>query len=325
MESVLTLPEKIKEGMQLYDKRFAESLSSEADTIVRASEHVVKNSGKRLRPLLLMTVASAYGAITEEVVNGAVFIEQLHVSTLLHDDVVDESLERRGQPSLNAVYGNKKAVLVGDYILANAMISALMTGEKAIVHRLAFLGKQLTEGELMQMDAAELLDTSESFYYKVIERKTASLIKVSMEIGAILAGVESEEVISRLGEAGRLLGLAFQIRDDIFDYMPTNSVGKPAGNDLKEHKMTLPLIFALNKGTQEAQKALRVLRHSELSPEQIRFLVAFTRKSGGIEYAEEKMAAFSEEAKSILKEVLPQGEALELLLEICDYIIEREK
>lgn len=319
------LPPFIEEGMTRFDELYLEALDSVSPTISRGLTHIASNAGKRIRPLILMLVASSYTPLTDRIINGAVFVELLHVATLIHDDVVDMSLERRGAPSTNALLGNQKAVLFGDYILANAIMQAVMTEDLAVVGRLARLGRVLSEGELLQADVAELGNYSENEYFQIIDRKTASLIVASAEIGLILAGQRDSGQLHLLSLAAEKLGLAFQIKDDIFDYLPTPQLGKPGGNDLREHKVTLPLIYALNSGRKEALKAQKTLRHNVLSHEQITYLIDFAIRNGGIEYAEEKMQSLLAESKTIFTQVLPQGESLEQLLLLCDYVGQRKK
>lgn len=311
--------------MARFDELYLQALESVSSTISRGLDHLAGNSGKRIRPLILMLVSSSYTPLTDKIISGAVFVELLHVATLIHDDVVDMSMERRGTLSTNALMGNQKAVLFGDYILANAIMQAVMTEDLAVVGRLARLGRMLSEGELLQADTAELGNYSEKAYFQIIDRKTASLIVTSAEIGSLLAGQRDPEHLHRLSTAAEKLGMAFQIKDDIFDYLPTPHLGKPSGNDLKEHKVTLPLIHALNSGTKEAQKAEKILRHQELSSSQIAYLIDFTIRSGGIEYAEGIMRGLLEESKAIFREVLPEGVSREQLLLLCDYVAERKK
>lgn len=322
---IKVLPQEVIEAREQFLALYYSSLESVSPTLTKAIEKLKQQQGKQIRPLLLILVGHSYGAITPELLNGAVFIELLHVSSLIHDDVVDESYERRGQPSMNALFGNRKAVLIGDYVLATSMSRAILTQNHQVLFKLSTLGQYLAEGELMQMDTAELGDYSEERYYEIVKCKTASLMEASMQIGAVLAGEEDYEKIGRIGEAALLMGTAFQIRDDIFDYLPTKHLGKPVGLDLKEHKVTLPLIHALNKGTKEAEKVRKLLRHTELSDKHIAYIVDFTIRNGGIEYAQQKMIEMIESAKEILGEVIAPGESLESLYFLADYIIARNK
>lgn len=320
------MPEDIQKALLRFDELYFDSIESIAPTILKAVELLHRQKSKQIRPLLLMLTAKSFGRIDDQVVRGSIFIELLHVSTLVHDDVIDESLQRRGVASMNAVFDNRKAVLIGDYLLATAMVQAIETDNYHILTQLTRLGQVLSEGELIQMDTAELGDYSEQRYIDIIDRKTASLIESSMVIGALIAGVEDDsETMIGLRRAGRLLGRAFQIRDDIFDYAPTNELGKPAGQDIAEHKVTLPLIYALQQESKERDKVLKLLRHEELSRSEIRFITDFAHRMGGIEYATERMSAMVEEAKRLLMQVIPPSESREAILTVADYITTRER
>ena len=319
------MPQEIQEALKQFEEAYLGSIRSIAPTIVKATELLSRQTAKQVRPLLLLLTANCFGPITEEVINGSTFIELLHVSTLVHDDVVDESGHRRGVPSMNAVFGNHKAVLIGDYLLANAMMQAVHTNNKQILLQLATLGKTLSEGELLQMDTAELGEYSEERYLEIIDRKTASLIESSMMVGALLAKVSDAETLQKIEQAGQLLGRAFQIRDDIFDYQPTVQLGKPSGQDIAEHKITLPLIYALQQESKECDKVLKLLRHEQLRRDEITFIIDFATRMGGIEYASKRMVEMIEEAKSLLAAGLPPCESRDGLIMVADYIATREK
>lgn len=319
------MPQEIQEALKQFEEAYLGSIRSIAPTIVKATELLSQQTAKQVRPLLLLLTANCFGPITEEVIKGSTFIELLHVSSLVHDDVVDESGHRRGVPSMNAVFGNHKAVLIGDYLLANAMMQAVQTNNKQILLQLATLGKNLSEGELLQMDTAELGEYSEERYLEIIDRKTASLIESSMLVGALLAGVSDTETLQKIEQAGQLLGRAFQIRDDIFDYQPTAQLGKPSGQDIAEHKITLPLIYALQQESKERDKVLKLLRHEQLRRDEIAFVIDFATRMGGIEYASKQMEGIIEEAKSLLVASLPVCESREALILVADFIATRNK
>lgn len=319
------MPQEIQEALKQFEEAYLGSIRSIAPTIVKATELLSRQTAKQVRPLLLLLTANCFGPITEEVIKGSTFIELLHVSSLVHDDVVDESGHRRGVPSMNAVFGNHKAVLIGDYLLANAMMQAVQTNNKQILLQLATLGKNLSEGELLQMDTAELGEYSEERYLEIIDRKTASLIESSMLVGALLTGVSDTETLQKIEQAGRLLGRAFQIRDDIFDYQPTAQLGKPSGQDIAEHKITLPLIYALQQESKERDKVLKLLRHEQLRRDEIAFVIDFATRMGGIEYASKQMEGMIEEAKSLLVASLPVCESREALILVADFIATRNK
>ena len=324
------LPAFISGAMKEFDDSYLRALESNAPTLASALLHLQKGKGKQIRPLIVFLVANAFGAGSdparwEKVMNGAISIELLHLASLIHDDVIDESPTRRGQASFYALLGSHKAVLFGDYILSHAFTRALLVGSRTMAMTLAELGLQLSEGELLQEDISELSVTTEEQYFEVISRKTASLIKAAFKVGADTAGVTDPETLGLIESASEKIGLAFQIKDDIFDYLPTPGLGKPAGNDLREHKVTLPLIFALGTDTSDARKAAKLLKKKELNHAEIEFLVSFARKSGGIEYAQGRMARLIDEAKRDLESALPDGEDLRALLSLADYIVFREK
>lgn len=319
------LPEDIAGISDRIDQLMGETLESDSPSLRHAVELFRRHPGKRLRPMLMGIVASAFGEISDRVVRGGTFIEMIHVATLIHDDVIDDSDMRRGTKALHVLFGNRKAVLMGDYILSKAILLAVQMEEPLVLEILSHVGESLTEGELMQDDASQLAETSEEWYYDIIRRKTASLLSASATLGAILAGRKDDETTLEIHEATLRLGMAFQIRDDIFDYLPTPELGKPAGNDLREHKVTLPLIYALEHSGRKGERARRVLRQSELSDEDIRFLTHFAIEYGGIDYAEQQMHRLLSEAKEHYARVIPEGCSLDLLHRLCDYIAEREK
>lgn len=319
------MPKSIPEAIQRFDELYFEAIESATPTLYKATQLLHQQTSKHIRPLLLTLVANCFAPVTDRIIRGSVFIELLHVSTLIHDDVVDESNLRRGVPSMNAIFDNQKAVLIGDYLLSSAMTQAIELDNKTILKYLALLGKNLSEGELLQMDTAELGDFSEERYLDIIDHKTASLIEVSMQVGAVLAGQEDEKMQMAMRKAGNLLGRAFQIKDDIFDYLPSSKLGKPSGQDLREHKVTLPLIYALNCGGKQAEKVLKLLRHEQLTREEVAYIIDFSEKKGGISYAQDQMTQMTEEAKSIFLDSLPDCQSRTALLWVADYIINRDK
>lgn len=322
---MLMLPQSIRDGMNRFDEIYYSSLESISPTLTRAVEILKKGEGKHIRPILLLLVGGSFAPITDRLINGGVFIEMFHLSTLIHDDIVDESNIRRGQPSMNAVFGNHKAVLIGDYVLATSMIQAMLTDNKEVINHLVHLGQYLSEGEIFQMDLAELGNYSEDDYFKVIQRKTSSLLKACMQIGASLSGVESREIKEQIGLAGDYLGTAFQIRDDIFDFIPTKHLGKPAGQDIREHKVTLPLIYALKQDNKEAEKVKKILRHRDLNDDEVRYIIDFVIRMKGIDYATKVMQQLIDDAKLILQDTIPEGENKEALMNIADYIGNRNR
>lgn len=302
---------------------FNQSLSHEDGLLGSALEHIRKRAGKRMRPILILLMARNFGQITDVTQNAAVGLELLHTASLVHDDVVDESEERRGQASVNATYDNKVAVLVGDYILSTALLCVAHTHSEQIVTYLAELGRTLSDGEILQLSNIGRKDISEDVYYDVIKQKTAALFEACAGIGALSSGASEEDVMAAK-QFGQNLGIIFQIRDDIFDYYDSREIGKPTGNDMAEGKLTLPVIHAVNNGGDEDMKrlALKVKDHS-VTAEEIASLVDYTKRMGGIEYAEKRMWEFHAEAQRFLDERVGQQEIKEALQAYLDFVIKR--
>lgn len=302
---------------------FNQSLSHEDGLLGSALEHIRKRAGKRMRPILILLMARNFGQITDVTQNAAVGLELLHTASLVHDDVVDESEERRGQASVNATYDNKVAVLVGDYILSTALLCVARTHSEQIVTYLAELGRTLSDGEILQLSNIGRKDISEDVYYDVIKQKTAALFEACAGIGALSSGASEEDVMAAK-QFGQNLGIIFQIRDDIFDYYDSKEIGKPTGNDMAEGKLTLPVIHAVNNGGDEDMKrlALKVKDHS-VTAEEIASLVDYTKRMGGIEYAEKRMWEFHAEAQRFLEERVGQQEIKEALQAYLDFVIKR--
>lgn len=302
---------------------FNQLLSHEDGLLGSALEHIRKRAGKRMRPILILLMARNFGQITDVTQNAAVGLELLHTASLVHDDVVDESEERRGQASVNATYDNKVAVLVGDYILSTALLCVARTHSEQIVTYLAELGRTLSDGEILQLSNIGRKDISEDVYYDVIKQKTAALFEACAGIGALSSGASEEDVMAAK-QFGQNLGIIFQIRDDIFDYYDSKEIGKPTGNDMAEGKLTLPVIHAVNNGGDEDMKrlALKVKDHS-VTAEEIASLVDYTKRMGGIEYAEKRMWEFHAEAQRFLDERVGQQEIKEALQAYLDFVIKR--
>ncbi|MBD9246284.1 MULTISPECIES: polyprenyl synthetase family protein [unclassified Prevotella] len=302
---------------------FNQSLSHEDGLLGSALEHIRKRAGKRMRPILILLMARNFGQITDVTQNAAVGLELLHTASLVHDDVVDESEERRGQASVNATYDNKVAVLVGDYILSTALLCVARTHSEQIVTYLAELGRTLSDGEILQLSNIGRKDISEDVYYDVIKQKTAALFEACAGIGALSSGASEDDVMAAK-QFGQNLGIIFQIRDDIFDYYDSKEIGKPTGNDMAEGKLTLPVIHAVNNGGDEDMKrlALKVKDHS-VTAEEIASLVDYTKRMGGIEYAEKRMWEFHAEAQRFLDERVGQQEIKEALQAYLDFVIKR--
>ncbi len=304
---------------------FNQSLSHEDGLLGSALEHIRKRAGKRMRPMLILLMAKNFGTINEATQNAAVGLELLHTASLVHDDVVDESEERRGQASVNATYDNKVAVLVGDYILSTALLCVARTHSEQIVTYLAELGRTLSDGEILQLSNIGRKDISEDVYYDVIKQKTAALFEECAGIGALSSGASVEDV-EAANQVGHKLGIIFQIRDDIFDYYDSTEIGKPTGNDMVEGKLTLPVIYAVNNGGNEDMRrlALKVKEHS-VSADEIAQLVDYTKQMGGIEYAERRMWEFHAHAQQFIDDRVGQPDVKAALQTYLDYVIKRTK
>ena len=281
---------------------FEKVMSHENPILNEALVHMRQRLGKMMRPILVILSARMVGRCTQEVLHAAVALEMLHTASLVHDDVVDESDRRRGQASVNARFGNKAAVLVGDYVLSMALEHAALTQSTQVVGLVAQLGQTLADGELLQLYNTQSDIIDEKSYYSVIRKKTASLFAACSQIGAILAG-GSEDDVERLRQIGQITGTCFQLRDDIFDYDDKHDVGKPAGNDMKEGKLTLPAIHAVLRGGDPEMKTLALkIRRQQASPSDIQRMVDYTRQQNGIAYAEWAMQEFQYMAAGLVSE-----------------------
>jgi octaprenyl-diphosphate synthase len=276
-----------------------------------------------MRPILMLLMAKNYGKITNVTQYSAVGLELLHTASLVHDDVVDESGERRGQASVNATYNNKVAVLVGDFILSTALLNVSFTNNQQIIEYLAELGRTLAAGEVLQLSNIDNQEISEDVYYEIIKNKTAALFEACAAIGALSANASDVEV-QKAKEFGRNLGIMFQIRDDIFDYFDSKEIGKPTGNDMAEGKLTLPVIYALNNTNFDAMVTLaQKVKARTINTDEIAVLVEFTKQAGGIDYAEKKMSEISKLCKDYLEENVKDKAVKEALTAYVDYVVRR--
>ena len=324
--SQLSLIKKPIEGyLDDFIKLFNDSLSHTDGLLSQVLEHIRSRGGKRMRPMLILLIAKNYGGITSVTQHSAVGLELLHTASLVHDDVVDESKERRGQASVNAEYNNKVAVLVGDYVLSTALLNVALTNNTHIVQSLAELGRTLSNGEILQLSNIQNSEFSEEVYYEVIKMKTAALFEACCEIGAMSANA-TEEDLEKAKSFGRNLGIIFQIRDDIFDYYDSKEIGKPTGNDMTEGKLTLPVLYALNSTDDNEMKTIaRKVKSRDVSQEEISRLVAFTKANGGIEYAEQKMLELRSQCLQFIDAESVTEEIRIALTAYIDYVIQRNK
>lgn len=319
---------KIEEPVAAEFKRFNDdferSLRSETNRLQAAIDVILSSTGKHVRPLLVLLTAKACGRVTDQSINSAVLLELLHTATLIHDDVIDETKQRRGLPSLNAIFDNRVSVLVGDYLLSTALVRSIQTGDMRIVGIISSLGRDLSEGEIKQLETADESVMDEACYMQVIHKKTASLLSACAEIGAISAQA-SAEIVAICRDFGQSLGYAFQIKDDIFDYFKEANIGKPTGNDIREGKVTLPLLYALREGRrEEADRFRAIIRSKDFTGANVEALIRFAKENGGIAYAESRMRAFRDEAVSKLS-LLPQSAAREALMMLADFVVERTR
>ena len=325
MDQLSIIKRPIKADLERFVNLFEKSLTHDYGLLAQVLDHIRQRAGKRMRPMLILLMAKHFGGITDATQYAAVGLELLHTASLVHDDVVDDSAERRGQSSVNAEYNNKVAVLVGDYILSTALLNVALTDNQIIVKRLAELGRTLASGEILQLSNIQNSEISEDVYYDVIIQKTAALFEACCIIGALSAG-GSDEDIEKASLFGRNLGIMFQIKDDIFDYSLSSEIGKPTGNDMAEGKLTLPVIYALNSTGNVTMRALAMkVKDRTVTPDEITMLVDFTKKNGGIEYAEKRMNDFSVLCKDYVAQHVVDQEVRDSLYAYIDYIVNRNK
>ena len=303
---------------------FNQSLSHDDGMLAQVLTHIRQRGGKRMRPMLILLMAKNFGRVSGTTLHAAVGLELLHTASLVHDDVVDESSERRGQASVNALYDNKVSVLVGDFILSTALLYVSKTHSEAIVRRLSELGRTLSDGEILQLTNIQNKEITEEAYYEIIRRKTAALFEACAAIGAESAGARHKDV-EAAKQFGQNLGIIFQIRDDIFDYYDSKEIGKPTGNDMLEGKLTLPVIHALNATCDADMLAIaRKVKVREVSQAEIDRLVAFTKANGGIEYADQQMWSFHADCMRFIDERVEDSAIKMALKAYLDFVIERK-
>lgn len=318
------IKQPIEHDLQVFNTLFAEALSHSDGQLSMALGYIRQRAGKRMRPMLIMLMARNFGTVTETTYRAALGLELLHTASLVHDDIVDEAKERRGQASVNAVYDNKVAVLVGDYILSTALLNVAKTGNEGIVSYLAKLGQTLSNGEILQLTSNGSEQISEETYYSVIKGKTAALFEACCAMGAMSVGASEHDILAAK-TFGQQLGIIFQIRDDIFDYYDSADIGKPTGNDMAEGKLTLPVIHALLSAGDDAMMALaqKVKGHTATAADIVR-LVAFTKENGGMEYAEEVMRDLQQKALSFLECRVGDKAIRESLNAYLEFVIRRK-
>lgn len=325
MSSVL---EKIKKPVANelveFEKRFKEAMKSNVALLDRVTSYIVKRKGKQVRPMFVFLSAKLCGGVTEATYNGASLVELLHTATLVHDDVVDDSLERRGFFSINALWKNKIAVLVGDFLLSKGLLLAVENGHFSLLKIISQSVKDMSEGELLQMEKARKLDITEEVYFNIIRQKTASLIAACCASGANSVG-QDKEVVENMRLFGEKAGIAFQIKDDLFDYTQNTFIGKPTGIDIREQKMTLPLIYTLNTVNEKIKNyIINVIKNHHKDDEKVAEVIALVKENGGLDYAKEKMYEYHNTALDLLKP-FDENQAKESLILLLDYVVNRQK
>lgn len=325
MERLSIIKRPIEGEFDDFVRLFNESLSHTEGLLSQVLEHIKHRGGKRMRPLLILLIAKNYGGVNDVTLRSAVGLELLHTASLVHDDVVDESKERRGQSSVNAEYNNKVAVLVGDYVLSTALLNISFTNNSDILRSIAVLGRNLSNGEILQLSNIQNTEFSEDIYYDVIKMKTAALFESCCEVGTLSVNA-NEKQIKLAKEFGRNLGIIFQIRDDIFDYYDSKEIGKPTGNDMAEGKLTLPVLYALNSThDSEMEEIARKVKRNDVTRYEIARLVDFTKNNGGIEYAEQKMLELRHKCMEFIDSESVSEEIRTSLTAYIDYVIQRNK
>jgi octaprenyl-diphosphate synthase len=314
----------VEDDLEAFRSYFREAMRSDHMLLDKITQYVLWQKGKRIRPILVLLSAQACGgAATDPTHRAAALVELLHTATLVHDDVVDDAEERRGVFSINALWKNKIAVLLGDFLLSRGLLLSLDHGDYSILHTLSDAVRRMSEGELLQIEKSRLLDIDEETYFRIISDKTASLISACTKSGAVSV-TDDEALIERMDEFGETLGLAFQIRDDLFDFS-VEDAGKPIGIDLQEKKMTLPLIVALREaGRRERKRILKIVDRDDKDRDDLRTIAAFVNEHGGIEHARRKMESLAAEARSLLSALSP-SEARASLAGLTQFAIQRSR
>lgn len=311
----------ISEELIMFEVHFKEAVKSRIALLDRIMQYIVKRKGKQMRPMFVLLSAKLGGSVNESTYRAASLVELVHTATLVHDDVVDDSLERRGYFSVNALWKNKIAILVGDYLLSKGLLLSLTNKDHLVLEILTEAFKLMSEGELLQFEKSRKLNLKEDVYYEIIKGKTASLLASACAAGASTT-FENVSDVEKLKLFGEKVGMAFQIKDDLFDYGSTD-IGKPTGNDIKEKKLTLPLIYTLNNCSPELRrKLIYIVKNENVQKEKVQFLMDTVKETGGISYATEKMFAFRDEALSILHE-FPDSDVRKALEDLVRYTTDR--
>lgn len=324
MKPIDKIKAPIASEMERFEEKFRLSMKSNVALLDKITHYIVKRKGKQIRPMFVFLSSQALGGINESTHRGAALIELLHTATLVHDDVVDDSFERRGFFSINALWKNKIAVLVGDFLLSRGLLLAIKNKEFKQLEIVSRAVEEISEGELLQIEKSRGVNLNEDIYFDIIRQKTATLIAACCACGAASAGAD-EDTIEKMRLVGEKIGIAFQIKDDLFDYGLGGKIGKPTGNDIKEKKSTLPLIHALNAVESGKRKEImRIIKRDNKSKQEIDTVINFVLNSNGIKYADDKMRSIANEAITELNS-LPDTDARASLIELVQFTIDREK
>jgi octaprenyl-diphosphate synthase len=325
LKIVSKIKDPIRPEMELFETKFRDSMSSKVALLNRITHYIVNRKGKQMRPMFVFLTAKLLnnGSVNDRTYRGAAVIELIHTATLVHDDVVDESSKRRGFFSINALWKNKIAVLVGDYLLSKGLLLSIDNGDFDLLKIISVAVREMSEGELLQIEKARRLDITEDVYYDIIRQKTATLIAACCSLGACSVKPDTEDV-EKFRKFGELCGMAFQIKDDLFDY-GSAAIGKPTGIDIKEQKMTLPLIHVLNSCSKKEKKWLiNSIKNHNKDKKRVKEVIAFVKDNGGLEYAVQKMLAYRNEALELLK-TYPASEYKSSLELMVNYVVDRKK
>lgn len=323
MMTVKEIKSPIDSELHEFEEKFKQSMQSEVPLLDKITHYIIKRKGKQMRPMFVFLSAKMFGEVTDSTYTAASLIELLHTATLVHDDVVDDANERRGFFSVNAIWKNKIAVLVGDFLLSKGLLLSVDNNEYEMLQIVSNAVREVSEGELLQIEKARRLDIDEEVYFEVIRKKTASLISSCCEAGTVSVGSKDNQ--KRMKEFGEKIGIAFQIKDDIFDYGTGDKIGKPTGIDIKERKMTLPLIYTLNAvDSAQRKNIINIVKNHNENPRKVKEVVNMVIEAGGVKYAHNRMMAIKDEALELIKDV-PDSPAKKSMIGLIDYTTKREK
>ena len=323
MPTVKEIMSPITSEMKEFEVRFRKSMKSKVPMLDKVTHYIIRRKGKQMRPMFIFLTAKMLGKVNDKTYDAATLVELLHTATLVHDDVVDDANERRGFFSVNALWKNKIAVLVGDYMLSKVLLLSIENNNTKLLEVVARAVRDMSEGELLQIEKARKLDITEEIYFEVIKQKTASLISACCEAGAI--SVDRDDMSQTMREFGEKIGIAFQLKDDIFDYGEPGNIGKPTGLDIRERKMTLPLIYVINNGPIEIRKELiNIIKNHNENPKKVKRATSLVIEHGGIEYTHHKMLNYKQEAIKLIENI-PTSDAKESILGLVEYTTTRKK